>query len=76
MCSLHPSEIQRLLGWLHCYPVVGREDERKSLEALLKQSLELSEYCAKCPQCGQPKAYPGMKCYGDENAFHRSLSNV
>ncbi len=25
----------------------------------------------KCPQCGQPKLYPGMACYGNENQFHR-----
>ena len=24
-----------------------------------------------CPQCGQPKEFPGMKCYGNENSFHR-----
>jgi len=42
-CVLHRSEVERLLSWLRCYPVVGRENERKSLEALLHMSLSLSE---------------------------------
>ncbi len=27
---------------------------------------------ARCPQCDGPKLYPGMKCYGNENEFHRT----
>jgi hypothetical protein len=42
-CTLHRSEVERLLSWLHCYPVVGREDERASLETLLAMALSLSE---------------------------------
>ena len=51
---LHQSEAQRLLSWLKCYPVVGREDERKSLEALLQMAISLSEASvwAVCPKCG------------------------
>jgi hypothetical protein len=44
MISLHPSEVERLLSWLKCYPVAVRENERKSLEALLEQSLDLVKH--------------------------------
>jgi hypothetical protein len=58
---LHQSEAQRLLSWLKCYPVAGREDERKSLEYLLQMAISLSvkevEVAAfgaavACPKCG------------------------
>lgn len=29
----------------------------------------------KCPRCGQPKEYPGMKCYGNEHDFHRMFGS-
>lgn len=41
-CTLHRSEVERLLSWLKCYPVAGREDARKSLESILEMSLALS----------------------------------
>jgi hypothetical protein len=41
-CRLHPSEVERLLSWLRCNPVVGRENERKSLEHILAMVLQLS----------------------------------
>lgn len=51
-CKLHRSEVERLLGWLRCYPVEGRENERKSLEALLEMSLSLSaDAIPLCPSC-------------------------
>ena len=40
--TLHPSEAQRMLSWLKCYPVVGRETDRRALETVLEQAISLS----------------------------------
>jgi hypothetical protein len=79
MCYLHPSEVQRLLSWLRCNPVVGRETARKSLEALLRQSLELSEHSAipVCPNCGNhDKSLLLGNCTTSVNGWHRSLAHT
>lgn len=39
---LHQSEARRLMSWLRCNPVVGREDERRSLEQIISIALQLS----------------------------------
>ena len=41
--------LERLSSWLRCYPVIGREDERKSLTELVEKELsvrgkELAQY--------------------------------
>jgi hypothetical protein len=43
LCRLSRCEIERLLSWLRCYPVAGREDERKSLESVLLRALPVDE---------------------------------
>lgn len=32
-------ELERLSSWLRCYPVIGREDERKALTHLVEREL-------------------------------------
>jgi hypothetical protein len=60
-CTLHQSEAQRLLSWLKCYPVVGRENERKSLEIILEMALSLAgqracAYRSGNIVCGEPES--------------------
>jgi hypothetical protein len=40
---LNAPEAERLLSWLKCYPVPGREAERKSLEHVLEMAISLSK---------------------------------
>lgn len=54
ICILHHSEVERLLSWLKCYPVAGREDERKSLEHILEMAISLQQ---DEPECGRCKRY-------------------
>jgi len=32
-------DLERLSSWLRCYPVVGREDERKALTEIIENEL-------------------------------------
>lgn len=41
-CTLHRSEVKRLLSWLKYYPIASNKDECKSLESILEMSLSLS----------------------------------
>jgi hypothetical protein len=34
-----PSDLEKLSSWLRCYPVTGREDERKSLTGIVEAEL-------------------------------------
>jgi hypothetical protein len=62
-CTLHQSEAQRLLSWLKCYPVVGRENERKSLEITLEMALSLAGQRA----CTPDNAFAIRKGEGNES---------
>lgn len=53
------NDLERISSWLRCYPVAGREDERKSLTDMVEREISMVH----CLLCGRaPNAHPLPNC--------------